>query len=56
VKWNQNVVFICFSLKAKNVEHFSCPYWQFVFLYLRTGCSVFFAIYWLDYFFGVSFF
>jgi hypothetical protein len=33
VRWNLSVVLIFISLMAKDVTHFSCVYWPFVFLF-----------------------
>jgi hypothetical protein len=44
VRRNLNVVLICTSLSAKDVEHLSCNYWPFVLFLLRTVWSVHLSI------------
>ena len=39
VMWYFIIVFICIFLIVKDIEHFSCPSWPFVYLLWRNVCT-----------------
>jgi hypothetical protein len=54
VRWDLNMVLICISFMARDVEYFICVFWSFVLLPLRNLCLVHLPISSLGHWFGRS--